>query len=502
MLDKMDFDRQSGVFLHVTSLPGPDGIGTLGDPARRFVDWLAAADQSLWQICPLGPTASAFGNSPYQTFSAFAGNPWLLDPDRLVADGWLTDADLTDRPDFDEHWVDYDAVAAYKEPKLRSAFERFESTAGDDDRDAFEAFVAANDAWLPDYALFRALKREFDEAGWTDWPAPLKGRDPETLAEYRAELADEIRFRQFCQWQFERQWSALREYARDRGVAIVGDVPIYVGLDSADAWANPDLFALDTDNEPAAVAGMPTDPDGGDGQRWGNPLYDWDAMAAGGYAWWVDRIEHLLSRVDVARVDHFKGFERFWAIPADADSPADGEWRDGPGRDLFEAIEAELGELPLVVEDLGGVTPELRRLRKDLGLPGMKVAVFADYCSEDHEYMPHVYPADAVAYTTTHDTNTVMGWYAGLDDRQRDCLHFYLDTDGHEINWDLLDRVWRSDAVFAIAQLQDLLGLGAETRFNTPGTAEGNWSWRVTDGALSDGLAERLAGMTAHNGRS
>lgn len=496
----MDFERQSGVFLHVTSLPGPDGVGTLGEPARTFVDWLADAGQSLWQVCPLGPTSSAFANSPYQTHSAFAGNPLLIDCDELRAAGWLTDDDLNDRPDFDDHWVDYDAAGSFKRSALRTAFERFRETASDDERDALDAFVADNEDWLADYALFRALKRHFDQAGWTDWPDDVRQRDPETLARYREELADEIHYREFCQWVFERQWQALREYANGHDVAIVGDMPIYVGLDSADAWANPALFDLDENNEPAAVAGMPTNPDGEGGQRWGNPLYDWAAMAADDYDWWVARLEHLRSRVDVARVDHFKGFEEFWAIPAEADA-TDGEWRQGPGRDLFETLEAELGPLPLVVEDLGGVTPALRQLRDDLGLPGMKVTVFADWCTEDHEYMPHTYPENSVAYTSTHDTNTLVGWYASTSDRQRNCLHFYLDSDGTEVHWDLLDRVWAADSVFAIAPIQDLLGLGADTRFNTPGTQDGNWSWRVTRAGLDADVAERLAGLTAHHDR-
>ncbi|MFC6865217.1 4-alpha-glucanotransferase [Halomicroarcula sp. GCM10025817] len=495
----MTFDRSSGVFLHLTALPGPDGVGTLGAPAHDFVDALAAADQSLWQFCPLGPTAGGFGNSPYQAYSAFAGNPLLVDLEALRAAGWLTDADLADRPDFDEHWVEYDRVNAYKTDRLRRAFERFRTTATDDDRAALDAFAAANAAWLDDYALFRALQTAFDDDGWTSWPAAVRERDPDTLSRYRDDLADEIELRVFCQFCFDRQWRALHEHANERGVSLVGDMPIYMGLDSADVWANPDLFDLDEANEPAAVAGMPTNPDGhGEGQRWGNPLYDWDAMRAEDYAWWVRRFESLLDRVDVVRVDHFKGYEQYWAIPAGTANPADGEWRDGPGEALFEAVEAALGDLPLVVEDLGGVTPELRAFRKRLGLPGMKVALYADWCAEDHEYLPHRYPEDSVAYTSTHDTTTVVGWYEDVaSDRQRDCLQFALDTDGSAVHWDVIEAVWATDSVFAIAPFQDLLGLGGETRFNTPGTADGNWTWRLTrSGLADDAVWTRLSDMT------
>lgn len=500
----MTVNRSSGVFLHLTSLPGPDGIGTLGAPARAFVDYLDTAAQSLWQFCPLGPTAGGSGNSPYQTYSAFAGNPLLISLDALRDAGWLMAEDLADRPAFDEHWVEYDRVSAYKLATLRTAHERFRETATEAERDELASFATEQAHWLDDYVLFRALKDHFGDDDWTTWPTPVKQREPVALDEYRADLEAEIEFRTFCQYCFDRQWRNLHAHASERGVHLVGDMPIYVGMDSADVWANPALFDLDADNEPAAVAGMPTNPDGhGDGQRWGNPLYDWDAMRADGYEWWVRRFESLLDRVDLVRVDHFKGYERYWAIPGDAAVPADGEWRDGPGRELFDTVEDALGDLPVVVEDLGGVTPELRTLRTDLGLPGMKVALYADWCSEDHEYMPHRYPEDSVAYTSTHDTTTVVGWYEDVaSDRQRDCLHFYLDDEG-PVHWNLVDAVWASDAVFALAPMQDLLGLGGETRFNTPGTAEGNWSWRVTEEALADAdVQHRLCEVTDRHGRA
>jgi len=422
--------------------------------------------------------------------------------DRLVEADWLDEGALADRPEFDQDRVEYDRVRRYKLDRLRSAFEGFQERASERQRSAFESFRADTD-WLDDYALFRALKTHFDGAGWTAWPAPATQRDPDALASYREELADEIAFREFVQFCFDRQWDRLHGYAADRGVRIVGDMPIYVGIDSADAWANPALFDLDESNQPAAVAGMPTSPDGdGTGQRWGNPLYDWAAMADDGYDWWVRRFESLLSRVDLARVDHFKGFDEYWAIPADADTAAAGEWREGPGRALFDAVEAELGSLPLVAEDLGGLTPALEDLRDSLGAPGMKVVQYADWCADHHVYLPHTYPESAVAYTSTHDTDTVVGWYEDLDERQRTCLHRYLDTDGTDIHWRLIESVWSTDAVFAITQLQDPLALGSEARFNRPGTESGNWAWRVREAGLDETVAEMLAEITRRHGRA
>ena len=500
----MTADRESGVFLHVSSLPGPDGIGTLGDPAHDFLAFLEETGQGLWQCCPLGPTAGGFGDSPYQTYSVFAGNPLFVDLDALVTEGWLTAAALADRPVLDEHWVEYDAVHEFKERTLRLAFEGFRTGASTAQRDAMAAFAERERHWVEDYALFRALTAERDADDWTRWPAPIRERDPDALDAHRTRLADEIAFRTFCQFCFDRQWDRLHEAASDRGIRLVGDMPIYVALDSADVWANPGLFDLDDDHRPAAVAGMPTNPDGeGDGQRWGNPLYDWDRMAATRYEWWVDRVSALLDRTDLVRVDHFKGYEEYWAIPADAPAAA-GEWRRGPGRALFDALEDELGDLPLLVEDLGGVTPALRDLRESLSLPSMKVAVYADWCDPDHEYHPSSYDSESVAYTSTHDTTTVAGWHAeNSTARQRACLARLAGSDGSEVHWDVLDAVWGADSRLAVAQFQDLLGLGEETRLNTPGTGTGNWRWRLTAEGLEDeSMRRRLADLTDHHGRT
>ncbi|WP_435194880.1 4-alpha-glucanotransferase [Natronomonas sp. EA1] len=496
----MQFDRSAGVLLHVTALPGPDGVGTLGDPAHTFLDWLDRAGVRYWQVCPLGPTVGIHGDSPYQSYSAFAGNPLLVDLDALVAAGWLPEHALDDRPDFDPHRVEFDRAKAYTDETLREAFDHFEATATEEERAAFDAFREREADWLADYTLFRALKDSYEEIAWTEWPAAIRTRDPDALADARADLAEETRhyaFRQFC---FDRQWATLREAADARGIDLIGDVPLYVAADSADVWANPDAFQLDDENRPTAVAGVP--PDLGDaGQRWGNPLYDWETLAANDFDWWVRRFRRLYDLVDVVRIDHFKGFSEYWAIPAEATDPNQGEWHEAPGHALFETLEAELGEVPAIAEDLGHLTEDLHALREAADIPGMRVPLYADWCTEDHLYLPHTYTEDHVAYTGTHDTDTVVGWYASLDAEQRDCANYYLDTDGHEIEWDVLDAVWGSDAVLAITPLQDVLGLGSDARFNTPGTLGGNWDWRVTRAGLDEDVADRLRGLTEHHDR-
>jgi 4-alpha-glucanotransferase len=491
----MRFQRQSGVFVHVTSLPGPHGIGDLGAGARDFLDFLDRANQSLWQFCPLGPTSGAHGNSPYQSFSAFAGNPLLISLDRLADQGLLTDAELA--PDdgqgesegFDRHTVDYERVAAFKRDRLRTAFERF------DPDDEYDAFREREASWLDGYALFRALKREFDGALWTTWPHEVKTRDPDALDRYREELSDEIAYRKFLQYVFDRQWAALREAAADRGIGLVGDLPIYVALDSADVWTAPEAFQLDENNDPTVVAGVPPNPDD-TGQRWGNPLYDWEHLREEGYDWWLDRLRRLFDLVDVTRIDHFKGFDEYWAIPANADWPGDGRWVDAPGHDFFETVERELGDLPFLVEDLGFLDESVVELRDRFEFPGMRVPQYADWCQQGHMYQPMHYPDNVVGYTSTHDTNTLVGYYQSLGPEQRDCLHYNLGVDGSNIHWSMIEAVWNSEAVIAFTTMQDLLGLDAHARFNTPGTAEGNWRWRVTREGFDENVADELANLT------
>jgi len=491
----MRFDRSGGVFCHVTSLPSAHGIGDLGDGAAALLSFLGDADIDLWQVCPLGPTTDAAGESPYQSPSAFAGNPLLVDLDGLVADGWLDESDLEPVPDFPRDRVDYGAVREYKLPLLRTAFERFDAAdpgkcggaGGDADIDAFRE----REPWLADYALFRAISGARSEDTWADWPEPLQTRESDAIADARERHDEEIRFREFVQWTFDRQWRDLRAVAAEEGVSIVGDVPIYVAFDSADVWANPEAFRLDERNRPTAVAGVPPNP-GDDGQRWGNPLYDWERLAEDGYGWWIDRFRRLFDLADVARLDHFLGFVKYWAIPADGE-PADGEWRQGPGRDLFEAVEREFGQAPFIAEDLGFGEPAMDELMAEFGFPGMRVPQYADWCAEGDRYQPMHYPESVVGYTSTHDTDTWVGYVEDLPERQRDCFRYNVGADGDRaVEWEIIDEVWSSEAVLAMTTVQDLLGLDSGARFNEPGTLDGNWEWRVRREALADDIADRL----------
>ncbi len=491
----MKFDRQSGVFLHHTSLPGPHGIGDLGEGARTFVDFLDHADQSLWQFCPLGPTAPAHGNSPYASSSAFAGNPLLIDLTDLVDRGYLTDEEIKPPDGLSSQEVQYERVGEFKRSRLRTAYERFQEDAGDADRDSLAAFSDRESMWLDDFVLFTALKSHFGGQNWTDWPDGIKKRDPEALDHYREELSDDVAYHTFVQWLFEEQWQSLAAYATERGIDFVGDLPIYVAADSADVWANPDLFRLDENRQPAEVAGVPPNP-GDDGQSWGNPVYDWDTLRETNYEWWIDRFERLFDLVDIARIDHFKGFDEFWAIPAEADSPAAGRWEEAPGAHFFETVEAELGELPFFVEDLGFLDERLVSLRDRFNFPGMCVPQYADWCEEGHMYQPMHFSEQSVGYTSTHDTDTIVGYYRELSDQQRDCLHYNLGTDGTDIHWAMIEAVWNSSAVVAITTVQDLLGLDSYARFNVPGTATGNWQWRVTEDGLDPDVAELLRQVT------
>ncbi|WP_418285375.1 4-alpha-glucanotransferase [Halorubrum sp. DTA46] len=488
----MRFDRSAGVFCHVTSLPSEYGIGDLGDGAAAFCSFLGDADVGHWQICPIGPTTDGAGESPYQSPSAFAGNPLLVDLDGLVDDGWLDESDLEPIPDFPRDRVDYEAVREYKLPLLRTAFERFDEAVdeGDDAESELDAF-RERESWLSDYALFRAVSSARPEGTWAEWPEPLRTREPEALAAAREEHAGEVRFREFVQWTFDRQWRDLREIAAEEGVSIVGDVPIYVALDSADVWANPEAFQLDDQNRPTAVAGVPPNA-GDDGQRWGNPLYDWDRLAERDYDWWLARFRRLFDLADVARLDHFLGFVKYWAIPADG-GPADGEWRDGPGRDFFETVERELGQAPFMAEDLGFGEPRMDELMAEFGFPGMRVPQYADWCAEGDQYQPMHYPEGVVGYTSTHDTDTWVGYFEDLPERQRDCFRYNVGSEGDRaVEWEIIDEVWSSEAVLAMTTMQDLLGLDSGARFNEPGTLNGNWQWRVRRDALDDAIADRL----------
>jgi 4-alpha-glucanotransferase len=498
MAEAARLPRQSGVLLHPTSLPGPYPIGDLGPPARRFVDFLRAAGQQLWQVLPLGPTG--YGDSPYQCFSALAGHPSLISPDDLVTDGLLEAADLPGGdagPAAKATPVDYEGAARLKARLVARAHARFRAGIAPALRPAFEAFEAREAGWLDDAALFLALKGVHRGAPWTAWAAELRRREPAALTAVRRDLADLIAVERFGQFLFFRQWAALREHARAAGVRLVGDIPIFVALDSADAWARRELFELDADGRPAAVAGVPPDYFSADGQLWGNPLYRWDHLAQTGFRWWIERVEHLLRLVDLVRLDHFRGFAAYWAVPPGSRTARRGTWRPGPGAPLFEALRTALGGLPLIAEDLGHITPDVVALRERLGLPGMKVLQFAFGDGPGAPFLPHNLPRHCVVYTGTHDNDTSVGWYTeSATPAERDFCRRYLARDGHDIAWDLIRVAWASVADTAVAPMQDLLALGSEARMNHPGRSKGNWTWRLGDDGLDPAVAARLLTLT------
>ncbi len=484
-------ERSSGVLLHPTSLPGPHGNGDLGPEARAFIDFLQRAGQRWWQMLPVGPCG--FGNSPYSSLSAFAGNPLLLSLDALVDEGLLTS--VPQRTRLRQDRVDYQAAARFRDQHVRAAFDRFQSRKKGWDR--FQSFRAGNAAWLPDFSLYTALKRAHGGVQWTLWPTPLRARRPKALAEARRQLADELQFHAFEQWQFARQWDALRKYAESRGVALIGDLPIFVAHDSADVWAHPELFQLDAEGMPTVVSGVPPDYFSATGQRWGNPLYRWPLLKRRGYAWWIERMQKALERFSAVRLDHFIGFQRYWEIPAACPTAEDGKWMPGPGDSLFQALRRALGPLPLIAEDLGAITPAVKALRDRFELPGIRILQFAfgtDPSAPD--FKPHNYPRRAVVYTGTHDNDTTVSWFEQRNHDERNQALAYLGARGDEIHWDLIRAALSSVADLAVVPMQDLLGLGAEARMNLPGTAVGNWAWRVSKRALSPALADRLGAMT------
>ncbi|MBK8480713.1 MAG: 4-alpha-glucanotransferase [Proteobacteria bacterium] len=486
----MELERCSGVVLHPTALPGPQGIGTLGDAAFRFVDWLASAGQQLWQLCPLGPTG--FGNSPYQCFSAFAGNPLLIDLERLQRAGWLSAEDLRPERPFDGTRVDYERVIAFVWARLARAHARFGERATPAMREELAHFCSEQAAWLDDFALFMAIKSAAGGVAWDNWEEPLRLREPAALAAVRAERAGGIALQKFVQYLFYGQWQQLRAHAQQQGVRLVGDLPIYVAYDSAEVWAQRELFALDAQGRPTAVAGVPPDYFSANGQRWGNPLYDWARHYETGFAWWTAVVRAKLARYDLLRIDHFRGFAAYWAIPADEPTAKHGRWEPGPGAALFLALTKALGPLPILAEDLGVITPDVIALREQFHYPGMKILQFAFDSAEASEFRPHTYPPRCVVYTGTHDNDTICGWYAKASAADRAYAEAYLDARNPEVAWDFLRAAWASPALVAMAPLQDVLGLGSEARFNVPGTLAGNWEWRCAEDALTPALAARL----------
>lgn len=499
----MQWQRASGLLVHPTSAPGAFGVGDFGAGAIRLLDFLAASGQRYWQTLPLGPTG--YGNSPYAALSAFAGNPLLISPERLLADDLLPPADLESLPAFPADRVDYGAVGPWKLALLQASYTRFAEHATPALRDEFAAFCAAHADWLDDFALFMALKATYDQAPWVAWPNGYAHRDPQTLTEARQTLADEIAFAQYTQFLFSRQWASVRAAARERGVAIIGDLAIFVAHDSADVWAHPDLFLLDERGEPTAVAGVPPDYFSPTGQRWGNPIYRWDALAATDYAWWIARTRQALTLADVIRLDHFRGFQAYWEIPASAETAIEGQWVTGPGAALFAAIRAALGDVPFIAEDLGLITPEVHALREALGFPGMRVLQFAFGDSPTNQHLPHTYAQHSVVYTGTHDNDTTAGWFAELAGDERRYVFAYLrlpdDASPAEGAWALLRAAEASVATLALAPLQDALALGSAARMNFPSRADHNWEWRCQDADLTPELAARLRALAWRYGR-
>jgi len=495
--------RRSGVLLHPSSLPGVHGSGDLGEQAHRFIDWLVEAEQSAWQLLPLGGLGA--GNSPYMSDSAFAGNPLLIDLHELQQRGWLDAADLEPHPEFVRRRVAYEIVTPWRLQRLERASQRFFAMSQTDGRLAedFAAFRVHQGSWLEDYALFKALAERYPGAEWNAWPEPLAQREPAALQEARRALSGRIDHWCFLQWCFARQWQALRNHARAKTIRLIGDVPIFVGLHSADVWANPHLFQLDASGHPEAVAGVPPDYFSRTGQRWGNPLYRWEMHDRDGYAWWTERLRHTLTQVDEIRVDHFRGFAAYWRVPHDAPDATRGQWIRGPGEALFRAAERTLGALPVIAEDLGLMTPDVPALRRALGFPGMKVLQFAFDDDATNGHLPHNHDALTVVYTGTHDNDTTRGWWLGLDaaTQQRVRRYFGSPAGDHEM---LLRAAQASVADTTILPMQDILDLAEGARMNTPGLSAGCWEWRFdwsqTRPEVTERLAEwcRLYGRTRH----
>ncbi len=496
----MSFPRESGILLHPTSFPSRFGIGDLGGAAYEFIDFMAQAGQRIWQILPLGPTG--YGDSPYLAFSAMAGNPLMISPDRLKEDGLLSEEDFHGLPEFPQK-VDFGWVHHVKMPLLRKACEAFQTQADPDRMKEFDQFCQEKADWLEDYALFRALKDAHDGADWNTWEASIASRQPEAMQEWRDKLASEVFFHKFMQFQFFRQWSALKQYANEKGIRIMGDVPIYVAFDSSDVWAYPQFFCLDEETKkPTLVAGVPPDYFSATGQLWGNPIYNWEELQKEDFRWWMQRFRSLFDMVDLVRIDHFRAFEAYWAVPGNETTAINGEWVKAPGREFFQRLRQELGGLPIVAEDLGLITPEVEELRDEFEFPGMKILHFAFDSGSDNPYLPFCYPRNCIVYTGTHDNDTTVGWfYKRSQEEQQRVINYLGCTSQDGIHWDLIRLAFSSVANQAIIPLQDLLGLDSDARMNAPSQQEGNWNWRYWYGALNSDIVGRLRYFTELYGR-
>ncbi|MBK9529064.1 MAG: 4-alpha-glucanotransferase [Acidobacteria bacterium] len=495
----MRFTRASGILLHPTSLPGPYGIGDLGGNAYEFVDWLVSAGQKLWQILPLGPTS--YGNSPYSSYSAFAGNTLLISPELLVKDGLVRPKMLGIAPVFAADRVDYGGVNEWKQSLLNEAFETFKAASNSPLTEEFAFFRRENAWWLDDYAAFRAIKNVHDHSPWSEWAQPIRLRKLDALDQTRSQLAREIEAERFFQYVFFRQWLALKNYANSSGVQIIGDLPIFVAYDSADVWCNQSKFKLNPDGSPTVVSGVPPDYFSKTGQLWGNPIYDWQAMLADNFNWWTARIAFSLKLNDIIRLDHFIGFLRNWEIPGEDETAENGVWASVPGRELFTILRQRLGELPIIAEDLGSMTTEVEELRDTFGFAGMRILQYAFGGDAYNRDLPHNYNQNTVAYTGTHDNDTTAGWYKSAPKNVKTHCRKYLRTGGREMHWEMIRACLASTANTAIIPAQDVLGLGSESRMNTPATAGGNWEWRLIKDELNEQTAGRLRDIAAMFGR-
>jgi len=502
--------RGSGILLHITSLPGDFGIGDLGHGAYAFIDFLAGARQGYWQFLPTGPTSQAFDNSPYMSLSAFAGNPLLIDLHDLVGCGWLADHDLADKPAFSEYLVEFSRVIPYKQALLKKAFENFKGQlAGNKRAEEFRTFCD-QESWLDDYALYMSIREEQDLKAWHEWPDPVARRDAASLAECRRRLADSVLYYMFEQFCFYSQWEKLHDYARRKRVSLIGDLPIYVGIDSADVWAHQDIFWLNRKTlAPSHVAGVPPDYFSETGQRWGNPLYQWLGTGkkpnSNLYSWWRQRFEQTFRYTDIVRIDHFRGFDSYWEIPAHHETAVNGRWRKGPGKAFFKYMKKEIKKMPIIAEDLGIITPSVEKLRDELGYPGMKILQFAFDSDETNAYLPHNFTTtNCVVYSGTHDNNTTLGWYLGeASGAARERIRKYAGTfDGGSIHREFIRLAFSSVADLAIIPLQDLLGFGEDCRMNLPSTSKGNWRWRCAPRFLSDAVCYNLRNETIFYNRA
>jgi 4-alpha-glucanotransferase len=496
--------RRSGILLHITCLPSPYGIGDLGPWAYRFADFLAETKQGYWQILPLNPTCTACGNSPYDSYSAFAGNPLLISPDLLLEDGLLVQEDVSQLPPFSKGRVDYKTVTRHKVHLLERAYQKYESRLSSDSE--FERFCHENSEWLEDYALFIALKVHLSGANWSDWPHEVRNRSEGTLNEWEKKLEKQIVREKFVQYLFSKQWTALKRYCNSKNILVIGDLPIYVNRESADVWANPRFFKLDEEKRPIVVGGVPPDYFSATGQLWSNPVYNWDVLKAARYGWWLSRMRHNLSFFDVVRLDHFRGFVACWEVPSGEATAVNGRWVQGPGAEFFAVLLEQFPRLTIFAEDLGTITPDVRAVMDQFGFPGMKILLFAFGDDPgDHPYAPHNYSRNSVVYTGTHDNNTVVGWFrdeATRAEKGRLCAYLGRDLTEELAHWELVRLALMSVANTAIIPMQDLLGLGAEARMNRPGTTKGNWEWRLVAEQITPSLITRVAEMTKLYGRA